>query len=68
MVKITFCKHRLIKISMAYVHIKPKLKKSNAAVITTTINEACIEWLIENYYLVREIFLALEMSKILAAR
>ena len=39
MLKIAFSKHPLIKISMAYVYIKPEVKKKNAVPITTTNDE-----------------------------
>ena len=33
---------QLIKISMIYLYIKPKVKKNDTTAMTTAINEACI--------------------------
>ena len=47
---VRFSNHWLIKISMIYKYIKPKVKKSHTTAMTinkaiTAINEACIGWL-----------------------
>ena len=43
MLKTTFSKHRLIKISKACVYIKSEIKKNHTTAMTTTRNEVCIE-------------------------
>ena len=50
MVKKTFSKHRLIKISMTYLYIKPEVKKDSTAMNTAT-NEACTGLLDKTCYL-----------------
>ena len=55
--------HRLIKISMLYMHIKLEVKKKyDTTAMTTVINEACFGWLHENCCLVKGIFLVWVMS------
>ena len=49
MLKTTFSKHPLIKISIACVYIKPELKKTDATKKTAGTNEDCIGWLLENF-------------------
>ena len=39
--------HRLIKINMTYVHMKPEVKKNEATAVAAVTNEACIGWLHE---------------------
>ena len=58
MLQIRFSNNRLIKISMIYLDIKPEVEKIyDTIAMTTVINTACIRWLHQNCYLVREIFL-----------
>ena len=52
MLQIRFSNHRLIKISILYLHIKPEVKKTDTTAMSTAINKACIGWLHENCYLV----------------
>ena len=54
--KTRFSNHRLIKISMIYLHIKLKLKINDTTAMTAAINEGFIGWLHENCYFVRWIF------------
>ena len=50
--QIRFSNHRLVKISMAYLYIKPEVKKYDTTAMTTAINEACAG----NCYFVRGYF------------
>ena len=53
---------------MAYVYVKPQVKKKNdTTVITVAINEASIGRLLEKYCLSREVFLVQGMSYYLSA-
>ena len=56
MLKIRFSNHRLIKISMICLYIKPEIEKNDTKATIATINETCIVWLHEKCYLVRGIF------------
>ena len=56
MLKIRFSNHRLIKISMIYLYIKPEIKKNDTTATIAAINETCIVSLHEKCYLMREIF------------
>ena len=60
--QIRFSNHRLMKVAMIYLSIKPEVKKNDTTAMTTAINKACIGRLHENYYLVRGIFLVRKMS------
>ena len=51
MLKKTFSKYQLIKISTACVYIKAEVKKNDIKRMTAVINGACIGWLHENCYL-----------------
>ena len=42
MLKTTFSKHQLIKISMKYVYTEHEVKNNDATVMATAMNEACI--------------------------
>ena len=61
MLKVRFSNHRLIETSMKYVYVKSEVKKNMIQQQGTVLNEACIRWLNENCYLVRENFLVLEI-------
>ena len=52
MLKTTFSKHWLIKISMTCAY-KPEVKSDTTA-MTTATNEACIGWWDENCYLIEK--------------
>ena len=54
MLKTTVSKHRLIKISITCVYIKPEVKKNYTTGMTTALNEACIGRLDQNCYLMRK--------------
>ena len=54
MLKRTFSKYWLIKVSMTCMYIKPEVKKNDTTEITTATNEPCIGWLDENCYLMRK--------------
>ena len=62
MLQVRFSNHQLMKISIIYLHVKSEVKNDTKA-MTTAINEACIGWLHENCYLVREIFLVQKMRR-----
>ena len=50
--KTTFSKHQLIKISVTHVYIKPEVDtKVDITATASATNEACILELDENYYL-----------------
>ena len=51
MLKKTFSKYKLIKISTACVYIKAEVKKNDITRMTAVINGACIGWLHANCYL-----------------
>ena len=51
MLKTTFRRHRLIKISMTYVYIKPEVNKNDTTAMIDVTNEAGIGWLDEHGYL-----------------
>ena len=52
--KITFSKHWLIKISMTCAYIKPEGEKNDTTAMNTATNEACIGWWDENCYLMKK--------------
>ena len=54
-----------MNVSVTYVDINPEVKIDTTAMIVA-LNEACIEWLHENCYLMRGTFLAREMNNFLA--
>ena len=63
MLKTTFSKHQLIKISIIHMYIKPEFKKkTDTKAMTTAINETCIGWLHENWCLMGEVMIK-EMIK-----
>ena len=63
MLQIRFSNHRLIKITIIHLYIKPEVKKNDTTAMTAAISEACIGRLYENCYLVRVIFSVQEMRQ-----